>query len=84
MPGPTRPGGGGKALMINTLVSKVKCPSLVNPENLIPLQANQYIEVMVTQNPTTHYMEVQSWVGLVSPAFPHTPVEFPPKTRCTQ
>jgi hypothetical protein len=83
MPGQIPPGG-GKAPMINTLVSKVKCPGLVNAENLIPLQASQYIEVMVTQNPTTHYLEVQSWAGLVSPSFPQAPVEFPAKKRCTQ
>jgi hypothetical protein len=83
MTGPTPPGG-GKAAIINRLVSQARCPGLVNAENLIPLQANEFMEVMVDQNPTTHNMEVQSWVGLVSPPFPPAPVEFPAQKRCTQ
>lgn len=68
----------------NTLVSRVKCSNLQVPQGFIPLGLNQYIEVMVSRNPTTNFLEVQSWVGLVTPPFPAAPVEFPPLTRCTQ
>lgn len=74
----------GEATVGNTLVSRVTCPRLQNPANLIPLGANQFIEVMVSQSPTTHLMDVQSWVGLVTAPFPAAPAEFPPTTRCTQ
>jgi|ERR1700686_2373583 hypothetical protein len=67
----------------NTLVSKVKCSNLQNSLGTIALQVNQYIEVMVSQNPTTHNMDVQSWVGLVTPSFPAAPVEFRPSKPCT-
>jgi hypothetical protein len=80
--GPKPPGG--QAQEVNVLVSKVNCPNLRDAQGFIPLAANQYIEVMVSQDPATHYMDVQSWVGLVNPSFPAAPVEFPPATRCTQ
>ena len=66
----------------NELVSSgVSCPKLQNAQNLIPLAANQYIEVMVAQN-QNHYLQVQSWVGLVNPPFPAAPKEFPAATPC--
>ena len=71
----------------NVLVSeasKGSCSNLRDSGGAIPLAADQYIEVMVSRNPTTNYMEVHSWVGLVAPPFPAAPVEFPPLTRCTQ
>jgi hypothetical protein len=81
--GPKSPVG-GEARVMNVLVSKVNCPNLRNPQGFIPLNPGQYIEVMVAQDPTTHYMDVASWVGLVTPPFPSAPVEFAPVTRCTQ
>lgn len=74
----------GQAKDGNVLVTSTKCPKLQNPQGIIPLGPNQYIEVMVYQNPTTHYMQVQSWVGLVTPPFPTAPTEFPSSTRCTE
>jgi hypothetical protein len=76
--------GGGEAGVMNDLVSRVNCPRLQTQQGLIVLGPNQYIEVMVAQDPTTHYMDVASWVGLVNPPFPSAPVEFTPATPCSQ
>jgi hypothetical protein len=77
----------GKTEVGNVLVSeasKGSCSNLRDSGGFIPLAADQYIEVMVSRDPTTNLLEVHSWVGLVTPPFPAAPVEFPPLTRCTQ